>query len=693
MTNVSYDPRAVLIDGQRTFLLSGAIHYPRSTPAMWPELMRQGREAGLNTIETYVFWNLHEQKRGVFDFSDRLDLLQFCKAVQEAGLYLILRIGPYICAEINYGGLPAWLREVPGMQTRTNNQLFMAEMERWVRLLCDYLRPMFASNGGPIILAQIENEYDLIARNYGAEGQRYLEWAIQLGQSLNLGIPWVMCVGGMPGAIETVNGFYGHQHIEAHFERHPDQPALWTENWPGWYDTWGYPHHIRTPQNVAYAVSRFVAAGGTGVNYYMWHGGTNFGREAMFLQTTSYDYHAPLDEFGLPTTKSAHVARLHQVVRDHANTLLSHQRPTPHALGPAQSAYVYGDLAFLCNDDPAETVTVGFENQDYQLASRAVLIISGGQVVFNTSIVNPADEVQRSMIPLENAVEPFAWWAEPLPNERDAALQTPVIVEQPIEQLQLTHDETDYCWYTTQLEVSAKKSGHGLLEIDGVADVVHVFIDGYLVTTTKMPLHEDRGPFNGPAFRQEFDLTISEGTHELSFLCCGLGLIKGDWQIGHQNMVDEKKGFWETAYWKGTKLRNPWTLRPAMIGELCGIYGNAGGLLQWNTSQEEGAGRPLRWWRTTFARPAGDTPLALDLTGMNKGLAWLNGRCIGRYWLTPGSAASQPWLIEAIEDTAIGAPTQRYYHLPLEWLRDTNTLVLFEELGGDPSNIRICARM
>src|SRR5579883_1179592 len=197
---VGYDSRAVTIDGQRIFLLSGAIHYPRSTPALWPELMRRSKEAGLNAIETYVFWNLHEHQRGRFDFSDRLDLYRFCQLAQEHGLYVILRIGPYICAETNYGGLPPWLRDVPGIRMRTWNEPFMHEMERWVRFLVEYMRPLFATNGGPIILAQLENEYNAIASTYGEPGQRYLQWASNLGQAVRLDVPLIMCFGAAEGA-------------------------------------------------------------------------------------------------------------------------------------------------------------------------------------------------------------------------------------------------------------------------------------------------------------------------------------------------------------------------------------------------------------------------------------------------------------------------------------------------------------
>jgi beta-galactosidase len=161
--HVSYDHRALLLDGKRTLVLSGAVHYPRSTPAMWPGTLRHMRKSGLNTVETYVFWNLHERKRGVLDFSDRLDLVHFCRLAHAEALHVILRIGPYICAETNYGGLPGWLRDVPDIQMRTDNEPFKREKARWVRLVAELIRPLCAPHGGPVILAQIENEYDNIA--------------------------------------------------------------------------------------------------------------------------------------------------------------------------------------------------------------------------------------------------------------------------------------------------------------------------------------------------------------------------------------------------------------------------------------------------------------------------------------------------------------------------------------------------
>ena len=150
MAHVSYDSRAVTIDGKRTLLLSGAVHYPRSTPDTWPGLMKRLRDDGINTVDTYVFWNLHERRRGVYDFSERLDVRRFCEVAQAHGLYVMLRVGPYICSETNYGGIPAWLRDVPGMRMRTDNEPFKREMARWVRFVAGYMKGLFAPEGGPI---------------------------------------------------------------------------------------------------------------------------------------------------------------------------------------------------------------------------------------------------------------------------------------------------------------------------------------------------------------------------------------------------------------------------------------------------------------------------------------------------------------------------------------------------------------
>ncbi len=691
---VSYDSRAVTINGKRTLLLSGAIHYPRSTPAMWPELMQRSRKAGLNTIETYVFWNLHEAQRGVFDFSERLDLLHFCKVAQEHGLYVILRVGPYICAETNYGGLPAWLRDVPAIQMRTFNQPFMHEMERWVRMVIEYLQPMFVSNGGPIILLQLENEYNNIAEHYGEEGQRYLQWVSDLANTLDLDIPSIMCLGAAPGSLETINSFYGHLQINEHRSRHPDQPALWTEDWPGWYDTYGYAHRARSSEDCAYAVARFIAAGGTGVNYYMWHGGTNFERSAMYLQTTSYDFDAPLNEYGLPTTKAQHLAHLHTILHEYADLLVTQERATAQMLGTQQYAYIYThhnkELIFLCNDATTDAA-VTFAAQHFILPARSVSLTSRGQLLLNTTAVNPEHIIQQHRELHPDLITHLSWYAEPLPAQWLPALQRGrKVAATPIEQLLLTQDRTDYCWYTTDLTVSSEQAGAGTLTLEGVADIAHIFVDGQLQATSQLPLAEDRGLLNGPGFTQLFPLTLAEGRHTLSIFTCALGLIKGDWMLGGQNMVEERKGLWGQACWNNDPLPGPWTMQPGLMGERAALFAAGGALVSWQERWQEATGRSLSWWRFTFPRPQTNAPLAVDLTGMSKGMAWLNGRCIGRYWLVAGTREELlPWQLPSVHLQRIGTPTQQFYHLPVDWLQEENVLVLFDELGGDPAQVCI----
>ncbi len=691
MARVSYDSRAVLIDGKRTLMLSGAIHYPRSTPEMWPGMMERSLDAGLNTVETYVFWNLHEKRHGVYDFSGRLDVRRFCEVAQEHGLRVILRIGPYICAETNYGGFPAWLRDVPGIRMRTDNEPFKREMAKWVRFFVGTMKGLFAPEGGPIILAQIENEYGIVLKNYGDAGRKYAQWAIDLGLSLDIGVPWVMCVGGAPGAIETINGFYGHDQVADHFANHPGQPALWTEAWTGWYDTWGSARYYRPIEDMAYGVARFIAEGGTGINYYMWHSGTNFGREGMFLQATHY-YKSMLDEFGLATTNSKTLSRLHRVLGEYADVILLSARPAPRKLSEKQSITAYGsgerELVFLCNDDTTSIALMEWNGTRCAVPPKSVSILADGALALNTSEV-PADcVVRRQMKPIAVRLKAFETWVEPIPGKRSADMPGRVVSNRPVEQLLLTHDESDYCWYSATMNVPRAASGEGRLDLECAGDVLHVFVDGKFAATSPVPRENRRGD---GCFAQAFTLKLKPGRHELSILCCAIGLVKGDWMIDRRNMAEEKKGIWGGVRWQGRKIEGPWIMASALVGEGARLFAEGAAAVRWTRATASDRGKPLRWYRTSFDRPKSSKPLALDLGGMTKGLAWINEECIGRYWLAPGLDLREEWARGHVEVSNIGEPSQRYYHLPAEWLRERNTLTLFEEAGGNPATIRICA--
>ncbi|PON61835.1 Glycoside hydrolase [Parasponia andersonii] len=193
--NVTYDSRSLLIDGQRKLLISAAIHYPRSVPAMWPGLVQTAKEGGVDVIETYVFWNGHEPSPGNYYFGGRYDLVKFVKIVQQAGMYLILRIGPFVAAEWNFGGIPVWLHYVNGTVFRTDNEPFKYHMKKFTTFIVNLMKQekLFAPQGGPIILAQIENEYGFYEGAYGDAGKRYAMWSASMAVSQNIGVPWIMC--------------------------------------------------------------------------------------------------------------------------------------------------------------------------------------------------------------------------------------------------------------------------------------------------------------------------------------------------------------------------------------------------------------------------------------------------------------------------------------------------------------------
>ncbi|RVW55025.1 Beta-galactosidase 10 [Vitis vinifera] len=185
--NVTYDRRSLIIDGQRKLLISASIHYPRSVPGMWPGLVKTAKEGGIDVIETYVFWNGHELSPDNYYFGGRYDLLKFVKIVQQARMYLILRVGPFVAAEWNFGGVPVWLHYVPGTVFRTNSEPFKNLNEaQWCKLF-------FTVGCLSGITKRVENEYGDTERIYGDGGKPYAMWAANMALSQNIGVPWIMC--------------------------------------------------------------------------------------------------------------------------------------------------------------------------------------------------------------------------------------------------------------------------------------------------------------------------------------------------------------------------------------------------------------------------------------------------------------------------------------------------------------------
>jgi hypothetical protein len=651
--------------------------------------MRQSRDAGLNAVETITFWGGHEAQQGQYNFSGRFDVRLWCETAQQHGLGVILRPGPYTCGEINYGGFPAWLRDVPGIQFRTRNQPYYDHVRRWMDRLFEEGRPMLAPNGGPIFMVQVENEYKNIARDYGADGVAYLEWLRDLFESYDLGVPLSMCnpvavpldgSGWVPRTLETLNSGCANELVAPFKVKYPNEPCLWTEAWTGWYQVFGSPKRRRSASNMAFYTARFFAAGGKGINYYMWHGGTNFGRDAMFLQTPSYDFDAPLDEFGQTTPKSDALANLHHVLRLHSAALIENELPEITELANRCVACVFphatDPLVFLCNDGyvdagaPAQTVL--WEGESYYLPPETLILLGASGVLWQTTVTNEPDEMRyRFMETIEQPV-----LAESRVCVVPRLLADEPLLTHPQEQLQFTRDLTDYCWYLTPVEVP--QSGELELTIEGVADFFQVFVDGERVAVSESHILEDRGSLDGAGFRQCVRFGCEAGTRDLAILVCALGLTKGDWMIG-ANMAHERKGIWGRALLDGQELTGSWQTHvfdPSSINSFA--------------ESTEGQGH-LSWHRLTFTLPAETTPLVLDLGMMGKGMLWLNGQCLSRYWLLPILESERVHLEhDQLQAEYKSEPSQRYYHIPREWLCEENELLVFEELGGNAQSIRLC---
>ncbi|MGO1070511.1 beta-galactosidase [Lysobacter sp. CA199] len=308
-----------MLDGKPHLIRSGEMHYPRIPREFWRERLRQARAMGLNTVTTYVFWNLHEPEPGQFDFSGNLDIAAFIRTAQEEGLDVIVRPGPYICTELDFGGFPAWLLRTPGLRVRSMDPRFLAAGERYLRRVHRELAPLLSSRGGPILMMQIENEYGSYGRDrdYMRTAQRQMIDAgfdVPLFTSDGAG-PHYFEGGPLPGVTAVIN-FDGEvddakSSFEALRKFRPNGPRMVGEYWAGWFDHWGEQHHTTPPQRAASTVEWFLQ-NKISFNLYMFHGGTSFGwlpganysREMPYQpDTTSYDYDSPVDEAGRITPK------------------------------------------------------------------------------------------------------------------------------------------------------------------------------------------------------------------------------------------------------------------------------------------------------------------------------------------------------------------------------------------------------
>lgn len=690
---VTYDQRSFLIHGERTLFIMGEVHYARSPRALWPALLDRCVAGGLNSIASYIFWNWHEAERDCYDFSEDRDLGYFLSLCAERKLHVLLRMGPYCCAEWNYGGYPSWLRDEPGIVIRTENEPYQRRVRQYFRHLCAEVVPYLITHGGPVVLAQLENEYVNVAKRYGDGGARYLGWMADLGRELGLDVPIIMCEGAAPGVIETVNGHAISAERAADFRsQHPDLPLIWTELWPAWYDTWGFQRHLRDPRNIARHLLSFLGQGGAGWNYYMWHGGTNFARNGMYLQTTRYDFGAPMDEYGRLTIKGAYLACLHRLLAERQDILLAGERTHETLAHGTRVTWTHG----------GETLALELDDQQGRL------LAADGRVLFDTERDYVAVTSTFIMPGWDVAAIPGAWrcFREPFPAQRDDAIRA----EMPVEQLSLTHDCSDYCWYSTGITVAAE--GEQSLKLTRGGDFFYIYLDGHLVAQSQPPFRENRGataPDIDPpslandlellvldGFRHRFHFRASAGAHRLDILAVALGLVKGDWQISG-SMQTERKGIWGPVLFDGQPLRC-WEMYPLLVGERREIVRHPAAMQEALPPNAA----PCTWYHGAFTLTpellAADADFRIDALAAGKGQLWVNGHALGRYWLltAQGYGADEGWHRQHEDGLSLAAanePTQRWYHLPQCWLAEHNTITLFEEQANLPIELQVECRI
>ncbi len=546
MPHLTYDENNFFIDGEKTTILSGAIHYFRVVPEYWENSLKKLKACGFNTVETYTCWNLHEKKEGEFDFSGILDVAKFIETAQNLGLYVILRPGPYICAEFDGGGLPSWLLADNSIRLRCYDEKYLSKVRAYFKELLSRVSKYFSGNGGNIIATQIENEYG----SYGND-KKYLEEVVKIYEENNVNTPYFtsdgptyfMLNGGtLPNYLATANfGSAAKEKFDFLKNFAPNQPVLCGEFWNGWFDHWFEDHHRRPDDEVIACFKEMLDYNGS-VNFYMFQGGTNFGfnNGANFSDEyqptiTSYDLDAPLSECGDRTNMYYGMKKL---VEEYFG-------PVPEIEIEENKRFAYGNV---------------------ELTECANLLECAKEVSDRTELC----QFTKSM--------------EELGQNFGFVLYKTTITG-PYEKLPLT--------------------------INGLHDRAHIYINGEL----KAIRYRNDKDFEPLLIELAKDQTIT-----LEILVENMG------RINYGNKLRDKKGIIDGVY-IGQQCHFGWEMESISCEDLSRIsYKSV-------TDQKEFEGST--YFKGSFeAETLADTWLRLD--GFTKGVAFINGFNLGRYWNTAG---------------------------------------------------------
>lgn len=556
-------------------IISGGIHYFRVVPEYWRDRLEKLKAMGCNAVETYIPWNLHEPEKGNFCFEGRMDIAKFIQTAQELGLYVIVRPSPYICAEWEFGGLPAWMLADSDMHVRTSEENFMQHVRTYYEKLLEILVPLQINYGGAIILLQIENEYGY----YGTDSN-YLQELCRITKERGMVVPLITADGGyeetqscgtVTGALPTGNfGSHAKERIEVLKQYNHGGPLMCTEFWVGWFDSWGNGGHVTGNLEQSLEELEQILQVGN-VNFYMFEGGTNFGfmngsnyYEKLEPDVTSYDYDAILTEDGQITKKF--------------------------------KAY-------------------------QQVIARYAKI---PKVSYSTKIVRKS----YGTITVAQKVNLF---------ETLSAISKPVSRVSPVS-MERIGQNYGYILYRSKLE---KEKSLEKIRLFKANDRVQVFVDGQAAATWY-----DRELLE----EQEVSAKLQPNT-QIDFLVENMG------RVNFGPMMDEQRKGIDGGVQINGHLHHNWDMYPLPLKDIAQV----------DFSGAYTEGQPA-FYRFCFSiEEAGDT--FLDFTGFGKGVAFVNGENIGRFW-------------------EIG-PQKRLY-IPAPLLRiGQNEIILFETEGKAATTITL----
>mmetsp|Transcript_5604 Transcript_5604/g.6116 ORF Transcript_5604/g.6116 Transcript_5604/m.6116 type:complete len:801 (-) Transcript_5604:197-2599(-) len=735
--SVTFDGRSFIIDGERELLIAGSVHYPRLPQSEWSQVFQLLKASGVNLIQTYVFWDIHEPSQGSYYFPNDEspdNLVRFVELANKAGLYVNLRIGPYVCAEWNYGGLPVWLKSIKQPDNPDKTIVYRTDNQQWLDVMLAFSdkvievmsqHKLFYADGGPIIMLQLENEYGNIQAPYGEDGVTYIEKLasyITTKKETTHNLPWIMCqqgegVGSAPPAdiINTCNGYYCDNWIPTHQSAFPNQPHMFTENWPGWFQKWGEAVPHRPAVDVAFSVARWFARGGDYMNYYMAFGGTTYGRHVGGPSIiTSYDYDVQVNEYAMTSEpKYSLLSNLHHILLENKHLLLDQPIAETvtvganyceqHTYASSDTSLTTGCLIFLSNWDTSHSCSfpVGSEGKTLTVSPWSVSILTGktcDTATYGYSTRDTAKDITPTELTSNKLIDVAleAGVCELVPSQ---GVETRTS-DYPVEQLQVTNDATDYLWYSTVIPASSDVSNATLsfsVSSDG-GGLVYVFVNNERVSS-HIPQQSIRMiPKLGSNVRDSSRVSVrvtlpKDQENTLTILSVTMGLTNYG-----SHLEEVVAGIISNVTLNGNTLTQ-WLHSIGLAGEAAQLPSEE---KQWKKRASNSACNSIQWLRGSFytkdvlhTSSSGVVHLAFDMLsgGLGKGSVWVNGFLLGRYWdIVATGYCSEDCSSESYTGaynadrcrTGCGEPSQRLYKVPVDVLNSVhsglpNSVVVTEE--------------